>query len=65
MWAARRAAVGALLAGVSSVPCSRAAEAAGARSYRVHQSDGRDGIEETWLGDKAETASRPAAAPAG
>jgi hypothetical protein len=60
MWAARQAAVGAPLAGVSSVPCSRAAEAAGARSYRARQSDGRAGIEETWLGDKAETASRPA-----
>jgi hypothetical protein len=32
-----------------------------ARSYRAHQSDDRAGIEGTWLGDKAETASRPAA----
>jgi hypothetical protein len=31
------------------------------RSYRAQQSDDRAGIEETWLGDKAETASRPAA----
>ena len=63
MGAGRQAEVGTPLAGVSSGssvphPVPRSGRT---RSYRAQQSDDRTGIEETWLGDKAETANRPAA----
>ena len=64
MGAGRQAEVGTPLAGVSSgssVPRPVCREGGRTRSYRAQQSDDRAGIEETWLGDKAETASRPAA----
>ena len=67
MGAGRQAEVGTPLAGVSSgssgssVPRPVCREGGRTRSYRAQQSDERPGIEETWLGDKAETASRPAA----
>jgi hypothetical protein len=42
---------------MSSVPGPYATKRQGARSYGAQQSDDRTGIEETWLGDKAEAAS--------
>jgi hypothetical protein len=62
MGAGRQAEVGSPLRACPPVPLFRALCAAKRQdgSYRAQQSDDRAGIEETWLGDKAEMASRPA-----